>query len=99
MPNCKGCGGFSSKHHCNCGLTFNEHRTVFESREEREDQGRPVDPKWMQDGNMVGGMGGLVGDTHLSLAEGYEIDDMRNPNAIVGNLNNAGVLMAPEMVK
>lgn len=47
MPNCKGCGGFSSKHHCNCGLTFNEHRTVFESREEREDQGRPVDPKWM----------------------------------------------------
>jgi hypothetical protein len=48
---------------------------------------------------MVGGMGGLIGDTHLSLAEGYEIEDMRNPNAIVGNLNNAGVLMAPQMIK
>ena len=53
----------------------------------------------MQDGNMVGGMGGLVGDSHLSLAEGYEINDMRNPNAIVGNLNNANMLMAPGMVK
>ena len=46
-PNCKACTGFSSKHHCNCGLTFNEHKTVFESREEREAEGRPVDPKWM----------------------------------------------------
>lgn len=48
-PGCKGCGGFSSKHHCNCGLTFNEHETIFESREERELAGRPVDPKWMQE--------------------------------------------------
>ena len=49
-PNCKGgCMGFTSKHHCSCGLTFNEHQTVFESREEREAQGRPVDPKWMQE--------------------------------------------------
>jgi hypothetical protein len=28
---------------------FDEHETVFESREEREAAGRPVDPKWMQE--------------------------------------------------
>ena len=36
------------------------HETVFESREEREADGRPVDPNWMQDTNIVGGMGGLT---------------------------------------
>lgn len=35
---------------------------MFERREEREAEGRPVDPKWMQDDNMVGGMGGLMQD-------------------------------------
>lgn len=77
-PGCKGCGGFSSKHHCNCGLTFNEHETVFESREERELAGRPVDPKWMQEQNMIGGMGGLTAD-YQSLVDGQDLKDMRNP--------------------
>ena len=34
---------------------------MFESREEREAEGRPVDPKWMQEQNIVAGMGGLTG--------------------------------------
>lgn len=89
--------GFASKHHCNCGQTFDEHRTVFESREERELQGRPVDPKWMQDQSMTAGMGGLVGDSHMQLAGGSELNDMRNPMAIVGNLNSGNMLMAPQM--
>ena len=45
-------------------MTFNDHVTVFETREEREAQGRPVDPKWMQDENMAGGMGGLIADSY-----------------------------------
>lgn len=36
-----------------------EHETVYESREEREAQGRSVDPKWIQEQNMAAGMGGL----------------------------------------
>ena len=43
---CK-CTKFNSKHGCACGLVYNDHETVFESREEREAEGRPVDPKWM----------------------------------------------------
>jgi hypothetical protein len=61
-PNCKNkCSGFKSVHACSCGDGFDEHATVFESREEREAEGRPVDPKWMQEQNMVAGMGGLTG--------------------------------------
>ena len=41
---------------------------MFQSREEREAEGRQVDPKWMQDENMIGGMGGLSND-HTSLVE------------------------------
>ena len=55
---CKTCSGFTSKHHCNCEQTFDMHQTVFESRQEREAQGRPVDPSFMQE-NLTGGMGGL----------------------------------------
>ena len=40
-------------------MTFNVHETVFESREEREAEGRAVDPKWMQEENMIAGYGGL----------------------------------------
>ena len=43
---------FSSKHSCSCGETLNEHITVLETREEREADGRPVDPKWMQENNV-----------------------------------------------
>jgi len=49
-PGCKNCHtGFTSKHGCSCPDVFDEHETVFESREEREAAGRPVDPKWMQE--------------------------------------------------
>lgn len=50
---------------------------MFESREEREAEGRPVDPKWMQDNNMVGGMGGLT--SFGDLADGQDRADMMNP--------------------
>ncbi len=47
---CKNCGtGFTSKHGCACPEIYDDHHTVFESREEREAEGRPVDPKWMQE--------------------------------------------------
>ena len=52
-PGCKTCHGFTSKHGCNCPLVYDEHQTVFESREEREAVGRPVDPKWMQEQNVI----------------------------------------------
>jgi len=55
-----------------------QHQTVFESREEREAEGRAVDPKWMQDQNMVAGMGGLTAD-YQALADGQDLQDMRNP--------------------
>ena len=56
---CK-CAEFTSVHSCSCGAPFNVHKTVFERREEREAEGRPVDPKWMQDENLTAGMGGLL---------------------------------------
>eukprot|EP00356_Strombidium_inclinatum_P001472 CAMPEP_0170509408 /NCGR_PEP_ID=MMETSP0208-20121228/65201_1 /TAXON_ID=197538 /ORGANISM="Strombidium inclinatum, Strain S3" /LENGTH=59 /DNA_ID=CAMNT_0010792767 /DNA_START=674 /DNA_END=853 /DNA_ORIENTATION=- len=59
-------------------MTFMQHQTVFESREEREAEGRAVDPKWMQDQNMVAGMGGLTAD-YQALADGQDLQDMRNP--------------------
>ena len=65
---CK-CRGFESKHSCNCGGLYEDHMTIFETREEREADGRPVDPAWMQDENMVAGMGGL-GNDFSSLADG-----------------------------
>ena len=53
-PGCKSCPtGFTSKHGCACPEIFNDHTTVFESREEREASGRAVDPKWMQEQNVT----------------------------------------------
>jgi len=43
---------------------------VFESREEREAAGRPVDSKALQDENMVGGYGGLGQSDMTSLVYG-----------------------------
>jgi hypothetical protein len=37
---------FDSKHGCACPYVYNDHQTTFESREEREMSGRPVDAKW-----------------------------------------------------
>jgi len=73
-----------------------DHETVFQSREEREAEGRPVDPKWMQEQNMVAGMGGLQSDMQ-GLADGQDIIDMRDPQAIVGNMNQANMIMGSGM--
>ncbi len=51
-PGCKNCTTFTSKHGCACPQIYDDHVTVFESREEREAAGRPVDPKWMQEQNV-----------------------------------------------
>ena len=92
-PNCRNnCTGFQSKHHCNCGMTFDQHQTTFQSREEREAEGRQVDPKWMQEQNMVGGMGGLQND-FTGLLEAQDMTDMRNPQAIVDNLGRDKIIM------
>ena len=83
------CAGFTSKHSCSCGQPYDIHETVFEKREEREMEGRPVDPKWMQEGNMIGGMGGLQHDM-MALADDSDKRQMRDPNAIMGNMQAAG---------
>jgi hypothetical protein len=52
-PGCKNCHTtYTSKHGCACPQIYDDHVTVFESREEREAEGRPVDPKWMQEQNV-----------------------------------------------
>ena len=84
---CKWSPEFSSKHPWGCGLTFNDHETVFESREERAAEGRAVDPKWMQENNMVGGSGGLT--SFSGLIDQSEFDEMRDPAAIMANTKNA----------
>ena len=67
-------------------MTFDQNETVFETREEREELGRAVDPKWMQEGALVGGMGGLSNE-HSSLLHPDEYKEMQNPQAIIGNMN------------
>lgn len=85
-PNCKNqCKGFHSVHACSCGQGYDVHETIFETREEREAEGRPVDPKWMQDTNMVAGMGGLM-NGFSDLADGEDRQQLMNPQQIVGNL-------------
>ena len=103
---CKNCStSFTSKHGCACPLIYDDHKTVFESREEREAQGRPVDPKWMQEQNvsvkklilqMVAGMGGLS-QGFMDLVEGEDRAQMMSPNAIMGNLEHGNMLMGPNM--
>ena len=44
----------------------------------------------MQDSNMVAGMGGL--NDFSSLADGQDRIEMMNPNAIMGNLNEANMI-------
>ena len=66
-------------------MSYEAHQTVFETREEREAEGRPVDPKWMQDQNMVAGMGGLT-QGFSDLADGEDRAQLMNPQNIVGNL-------------
>jgi hypothetical protein len=47
--------------------------TVFESREEREAAGRPVDPKWMQEQNV----------SEVKLLAGSFIDGRRHGRAVI----------------
>ena len=55
-----------------------------------------MDPKWMQDQNMVAGRGGLQTDM-AGLADGQDLLDIRNPIAIVGNMNQANMIMGSGM--
>ena len=60
---------------------------MFESREERVADGREVDPKWMQENNMVGGSGGIMSFTNL--ADGQDLADMRDPSSIMANVQSS----------
>jgi hypothetical protein len=43
----------------------------------------------MQDQNMIAGYGGLTND-FTGLVDGQDMVDMRNPQAIIGNMNSMG---------
>ena len=66
---------------------------MFESREEREAEGRAVDPKWMQDTNMVAGMGGLIAGFY-DLADDQDRMDMMSSNKIMENLKGSKMIKA-----
>jgi len=72
-------------------MSYEVHQTVFETREEREAEGRPVDPKWMQDQNMVAGLGGLT-QGFSDLADGEDRAQLMNPQNIIGNLKEAKMI-------
>eukprot|EP00930_Biecheleria_cincta_P089443 TRINITY_DN7874_c0_g1_i2.p1 TRINITY_DN7874_c0_g1~~TRINITY_DN7874_c0_g1_i2.p1 ORF type:complete len:376 (-),score=57.25 TRINITY_DN7874_c0_g1_i2:140-1267(-) len=65
---------FKSSYTCSCHESYNNHTTVFESRQERELAGRQVDAGWMEEASKQGlpvcHLGGIVGFT--SLADGME---------------------------
>ena len=69
---CDKCNKFGSKFTCNCCMTYDEHETVIEKREERLAKGKTVDPGWMT-GNMVAGVGGLNSFTGM-VNDVYEIE-------------------------
>jgi hypothetical protein len=52
------CSNFGSKFTCNCTMTYDDHYTIIETREERQKRGKAVDPGWMN-GNLAAGIGGL----------------------------------------
>lgn len=61
---CQNCPGFKSSYTCGCGLAYNQHEMVVETKAEREARGHPVgmDTPYQA-------MGGVTGFS--SLAEGY----------------------------
>ena len=76
---CKSCTKFSSNYTCDCGIPYDKHITLIETRKERMEKGKTVD-----DGNnLVAGIGGLnsfnsiVGaaykDQYSDLLEGSEM--------------------------
>lgn len=59
------CTGFSAPFTCTCGESAYKHRTLVETKEEREKRGHPIGY-----GTPYQAMGGLTGFS--SLAEGYQ---------------------------
>ncbi|KAK3248658.1 hypothetical protein CYMTET_41883 [Cymbomonas tetramitiformis] len=80
--NC-GCRGFTSSFACSCGLPYTKHTTTFETRDEREACGRPVD-NLCGGGAMYEALGGIT--RHASLADGYERQDKVLPMTDLGLL-------------
>ena len=59
---CSKCPKFSSNYTCDCGMPYDKHYTLIETRKERMEKGKQVD-----DGNnLVGGIGGLT--SYFSMA-------------------------------
>ena len=52
---CSNCSKFSSNYSCECGLPYDKHFTLIETRKERMQKGKKVD----EGNNLVGGIGGL----------------------------------------
>ena len=74
---CKACSKFSSNYTCDCGLPYDSHHTLIETRKERMEKGKKVD-----DGNnLVGGIGGL---TSYSSMAGANYKEYYN-DLLVGN--------------
>lgn len=69
---CDKCAKFGSKFTCNCCMTYDDHKTTIETREERLAKGKTVDPGWLA-GNMVAGVGGLNSFTGM-VNDVYEIE-------------------------
>ena len=80
-------------------MGYDKHQTVFETRAEREAEGRQVDAPWLQENNMVAGMGGLGSQDFGSLADDQDRRDMMNPNAIMANMINQGQIMGEGMAR
>ena len=100
---CKSCSKFSSNYTCDCGMPYDKHKTLIETRKERMGRGKPVD----QGNNLVAGIGGLTSfssmagasynDHYRDLLEGNEMkglpEEYRNylgdgSEQKVGGVNN-----------
>ena len=58
---CGGCSKFSSNYTCDCGMPYDMHQTLIETRKERISKGKPVDSGT----NLVAGIGGLGSFTSM----------------------------------
>lgn len=62
---CKTCSGFRSSWGCGCGDTFDNHRTVFETYQDRLKKGKPVDD--------------IIPGGFMALADGIDKQEMGMP--------------------
>ena len=103
---CKNCSKFSSNYTCDCGMPYDKHFTLFETRKERMEKGKAVDGG----NNLVAGIGGLTSfgsmagaaykDQYRDLLEGNEMKGLPeeykyylgdgNENKISNQNNNKG---------